>query len=163
MEGQMPLIEFDDPSIQEDVWRIGGDFLRDQSVFPKWTWWVTLTFQRAVSAEHAETSFRLWAKRLARDLVGEHVRVAWALERAPRSHVHALLAMPPEAELTRRALESTWKSDPTAGFTDIVRYDSDRGAAFYLAKKDGWRYDVACPRHRRCRRPKGCLVARASW
>jgi hypothetical protein len=162
----MPLVEFDDQRIstREEPWKVGGDFIRDTQVFGPWTWWATLTFKNRVSDEHADRSLRAWARHLARQVVDDHIGFVWVRESQPRNHFHALLAMPANVQLTWRELDDAWKhSDTAAGFVEIVKYDAARGAAYYIASKDGWTSNVACPRHRRCRRPAGCLVAHSSW
>jgi hypothetical protein len=83
----MPLIEFDDARIGEELWRVGGAFIQR---LQRWTWWVTLTFRDRVSAEHADNSFRDWAKYLARDLAADHVGVVWVREDRPHVHFHTV-------------------------------------------------------------------------
>jgi len=137
-----------------------------------WTWWVTLTFHRWVQRDRARSAFRSWLRGVARDLVGAHVTVAWAIEpnRSGVDHVHGLLAVPDGAELGRDEAEALWRRlDPRAGFSQMVRYrpggasDPRYGAAGYLADKTDWNLTVACNRAPPCRRKGGCLVLRGPW
>jgi hypothetical protein len=159
----MPLVAFDDASIddREPRWKVAGDLIRQ---FAPWTWWATLTFRRIVGEEYADNAFRSWARELARNRVHDHIPVVWVREReAGNFHFHALLAMPGGDELTRRQLHEAWRLDPAAGYTYIVRYTETLGAAYYVGKKDGWDWNVACSRTHACRRRAGCRVAPTSW
>ena len=132
-----------------------------------WTWWITLTFRRWVERDRARSTLRSWLRGVARDLVGEHVTVAWVLEpnRSGVDHAHALLAVPEGKTLDRVSAEALWRRlDDRAGFSKMVRYrtggasDPRYGAAAYLSDKADWNLTVACNRAPPCRRKHGCVV-----
>ena len=109
--------------------RAYGDLLAGYA----WTHFVTLTFERQVSAAAAEDRFRLWIRRL-HSVAGRRVDWFMVLETGGRSdnrHVHALLTNTEHigAERLRAAC--------THSFSHEVRYDPARGAAHYLAKELG--------------------------
>jgi hypothetical protein len=143
-------------------------FVRDVA---SWDWWVTLTHGRWVERDRSRSTLRSWLRGVARDLVGDHVTVAWVLEPNRRGvdHAHVLLAVPEGKTLDRAAAEALWRRlDPRAGFTQMVRYrpgkssDPRYGAAAYLSDKTDWNLTVACNRALPCRR-KGCTVLSGPW
>ena len=146
------------PAVVRQAW---GDFLHARP----WTWWATLTFAYAVTEQHAHAAFRRWCHELARRIAREHVPVAWALEHAGDSwHLHVLLHLPPGSTSTREELHALWREvSSSAGHTDIKRFDSDLGSAWYLSKTPTVDTNVACPRTRLCRRERGCVVAPGPW
>ena len=144
------------------------EYVRDAAA---WTWWTTLTFGRWVERDRSRSTLRAWLRGVARDLVGDHVTVAWVLEpnRSGVDHAHALLAVPDGKDLQRDAAEALWRRlEPRAGFTQMVRYraggssDPRYGAAAYLGNKIDWNLTVACNRAPPCRR-EGCVVLSGPW
>ena len=145
------------------------EYLRDVAT---WTWWVTLTYGGWVPRDRARLTLRSWLSGIARDLVGDHVFVAWVLEPNRRGvdHGHVLLSVPEGRTLERDAAEALWRRlDPLAGFTQMVRYrhggssDPRFGAAAYLGDKADWNVTVACNRALPCRRKRGCTELSGPW
>jgi hypothetical protein len=161
----MMKVAWDDPNIHQDLTRVAGEFFRDCG---PWQWWISLTFRGPVTMGRAEDAFRSWAKKLAQDVVGVHVELAWVLDgNGGHWHYHALLGLPDGASVTAAALDRLWKAtEPgVTGFAHIRAYQGD-GAAFYLGKKiDRYSYSVTtvCPRRPCCRRGKGCVKSRHAW
>lgn len=144
-------------------------FIRDAAA---WTWWVTLTFRRWLPRDRARAALRSWLRGVARDLVSDHVTVAWVLEpnRAGVDHAHVLLAVPDGATLDRTAAEALWRRiDERAGVSQMVRYragganDPRYGAAAYLGSKIDWNVTIACNRAPPCRRKRGCVELGGPW
>lgn len=96
----------------------------------EWSHFVTLTTRLATTPEQLRREFVSgYVRRLARIAQGP---VPWfyVVERsAGMPHLHALLAG--AGDLPLEEVRRAWKH----GFTDAERYDSRRGAAFYLTKE----------------------------
>lgn len=130
--------------------------------YADWTWWANLTFRDDMSEQGALRVLIKWLRYLAKDS-GTHFRVAYAIEAAGQSHhIHALLAFSPKTLFSTRALNQSWRGvDSTTGFTDIRKYDSNRGAAWYLAKEGQCEVGTVCPRPPSCRRRGSCKIAKS--
>ena len=121
------------PSARSEREAEGGTLRRawaDHLTRYEWSHFVTLTTRLAMTPEQLRREFvSSFVRRLARMAQGP---VPWfyVVERsAGMPHLHALLAGADDLSLedVRRA----WKH----GFTDAERYDSKRGAAYYLTKE----------------------------
>ena len=105
-------------------------FVRD--VAP-WTWWITLTFRRWVPRDRARAALRSFFRGVARDLVGDHVMIAWVLEpnRNGVDHAHALLAVP-DGRVLDRSAAGEWGGVEAGGVANVVTVDGGAlaGGAF---------------------------------
>lgn len=150
--------DFDPPGLErakiQSAW---GELIHS---YADWTWWATLTFKKSVTEPVAFRTLKTWLGFMARD-IGKHYRVAFAIEEAGGGHhVHALLAFPIGNQLSAKRLNQAWLQVSTlTGFTDIKRYDSSKGAAWYLAKEVECEVNVVCPRRPSCRRRGRCKIA----
>jgi hypothetical protein len=141
-----------------------GLFIRDLA---PWDYWATLTFSEDVPLDSALAALKRWLRIVAKEMVNAHVPCAWAVETQKRGtwHLHILLAFPGSYHLfdIRRA-DRLWQAlHPLAGFTDFDEYDEEKGAPFYMAKVSEPDFNIACPRHPRCRRKGGCVEAPGAW
>jgi hypothetical protein len=117
-----------DPAALErrDLARAAGCWLNDHA----WDFFATLSFREPMRQSDADRLFRsVWIRRL--DWHAKQAN-AWAQvtssdEAEIRVHIHALVDS--RGRLSSRILESAW----SFGHTRIVRFDPQRGAAFYLA------------------------------
>lgn len=95
-----------------------------------WTHFATLTFRYPASEASGRAQFLRWIRRLQQRSGGP---VGWfyAFERGLGGslHLHALV----EAHLPPKAVQATW----SGGRAEVVPYDRDRGARYYIAK-DIW-------------------------
>ena len=139
-----------------------GSFIQTAA---KWTWWTTLTFRDEVPDAAANAAARDWLRTIARDVTGEHTwfAIGRGLRSAGRPHIHMLLDVDTplfDADLGNHL----WQlADARSGFTQVERYDPERGAAWYLSGHHEWDINVACPRRRACRRARGCKVGPGPW
>ena len=95
-----------------------------------WSHFVTLTFTKEASVELAQREGRRWLRRLeqrAQTPIQSVMLVDWG--GGGRVHLHGLLYG--AEDLTDRVLRATWNR----GWSECPRYDPDRGAVRYLAKK----------------------------
>lgn len=149
---------------RERYWRELGQFIQ---TYAPWTWWATLTFQTDISEVAGELAFRDWARSVAREIVRDHVPIAWAseLQRRGIPAYHALLAVPEGRQgFSASVGHRCWRrAHRSAGHTRIERYDPQRGAAYYAAAHSDWDLNVACPRAAVCRHRNGCLYAPGPW
>lgn len=146
-----------------------GNFI---SGWAKWSWFITLTFERHVSATHASKALKDWLRSVAKT-IGIHFKVAYATEATSDGvlHFHALIDVPTRSEpgddgpfFEPKAATRQWKAlSPSGGFTDIKRYRADGGAAYYLADGTDWDAGHVCTRERSCRRAGGCTHGTAPW
>lgn len=151
------------PRIRRRLWDATGRFIAD---FAKWHTYATLTFDGHVSRELVLRNLRSWFRQLAQDVVGCHMAAAVAVERGGELlHAHVLLGPERNADLLEPGLLNfLWLTDHGAnGFSRLKRYDSSRGAAWYLQKDGDWFVGIICPREPRCRRKNGCLVGPPPW
>ena len=141
-----------------------GRFVHDLA---EWRWWATLTFRHDIGVDRADRAFRRWLRAIARDVVRDHVTVAWATgpQRFGRPHFHVLLAWRWDSLVYDADLgEQLWRwVDHNAGHARVERYDRDEGAAWYQAAHAEWDVNLVCPRSPRCRRNGPCLLAPGSW
>jgi hypothetical protein len=109
----------------------------------KWNWthFATLTFALSATEGSGRAQFLRWIRRLQQRSGGP---VGWfyAFERGLGGslHLHALL----EAPLPAKAAQAAW----SAGRAEVVPYDRDRGARYYIAKDiwtSGLDYDMHLP------------------
>lgn len=146
-----------------------GDFIASRA---KWSWFITLTFECPVSVTHASNALKNWLRGVAKT-IGAHFKVAYATETTSKGvlHFHALIDVPARTEpgddgpfFEPKAATKQWKaSSPSAGFTDIKRYEPTGRAAYYLAKGSEWDFGHVCTRERGCRRAGGCQHGTAPW
>jgi hypothetical protein len=162
-------VAWDDPTINQDhdLARVVGEFFRDCG---PWDWWIGLTFQGPVTQGRAHDVFQSWARKLAQDVVRDHVELAWVLDgNGGHWHYHTLLGLPDAVSVTAAELDRLWKATEPGltGHAHIRAYDSGRGAAFYMGKKTNrYSYSVStvCARRPCCRRPgKGCVKSQHAW
>lgn len=129
-----------------------------------WRWFCTLTFARPIAAVPAHDAFRRWARFLARNLYGSHLKIAWAHGPQARGviHFHALVA-PIDGEVVpvdAGQIADAWHEGPDV---DVQAVHDASGAARYLTRHPSWDLNVACDRSPRCRRGPGCLLAPGPW
>lgn len=116
-------------------------------------WFCTFTFTEDVHPERAVKLFRLFIKRLNRDLYGSHFErrgiagvywvLAWEYQKRGVLHFHALIGA--EQDLNTRARRfdymKLWESfGPPAGFSRIEAIESQEAVQKYVTKyvaKDG--------------------------
>ena len=160
-------VAWDDPRIAPEVSTATAIFIRERC---EWTWWATFTFGREVTPQRASEVFRRFVRYLAQKVVRAHVHVAWVVDdNGGHVHLHTLLSLPPDAlKVTVRGLENVWRvaARGLCGHTHIRKYDEEKGAAEYIAKKTPrrlWGLDIACSRRPRCRRGRGCIRSRSAW
>jgi hypothetical protein len=132
----------------------------------RWRSFAHFTFEHPVSRDDARRKFQDWIRRLARDVVGTHLTVAWSIERGLLGglvHIHALLHV--HANKTTpftEVLERDWPH----GIAAVQDYDDRRRGAWYLvgdiewSGDADWSIDVACDRGNKCRRST-CLEERS--
>jgi len=99
----------------------------------EWDCFGSLTFKEPQSSEGAARRFAGWVRRLEQRSRGE-VHWFYVIEATARdfAHIHCLAR-------TRRPISvvdmrTAWAGD---GYADIVRYDPQRGARYYLVKEAG--------------------------
>jgi hypothetical protein len=144
-----------DPNAAERIARVErrretGEWIRTHAA---WTHFYTLTFAAGVSEDEAVQLHWAWLKVLARrrDLVRDHIRVAYAVERGAgrsgRVHLHGLLAVPAPRLLRVEDARLAWHQlHRFIGFDRFVRYTDGRGGPWYIVKTDEWDIGTACPR-----------------
>lgn len=144
-----------------------GDWIASMA---DWRWYATLTFDRFVSRAHALGTLKKWSRWVAREHVGAHVRLAFAMETTNGAgiwHFHLLLDAlderltdVPSRVLNPRVAEWQWMhSSYAGGFTRFELYQPSGGAAYYLTKTASYDVGIVCPRFEaRCRREGGCRV-----
>lgn len=130
----------------------------------EWDWWITLTFSRWSPSERRAHALRdRWLRCIARQVVRDHLMVAWAGEAAALRvpHFHMVLSLPWDSEVFDPDLgRRLWRCMATdAGHTRIARFERPRAGARYMVEKHLlWDVRVVCPRLVTCRRRHGCRV-----
>ena len=106
-----------------------ADFLNDF----EWDWFGSLTFKEPQSPEGAARRFAGWVRRLEQRSRGA---VHWfhVIEATTRdfAHIHCLATT--RRPISVADIRTAWAGD---GYADIVRYDPQRGARYYLVKAAG--------------------------
>lgn len=106
-----------------------------------WHWFATFTFCCDVSPVVAWKRFRIWRHKMNRDIYGKwyfkhHSGVGWWAVLAPqgsgRLHLHALVTEVQTAD--RKYWRLLWEQMKLCGNANIRSFDSNRGAAWYLAQ-----------------------------
>jgi hypothetical protein len=103
----------------------------------RWSYFATFTAKQRITERHMRHEFAQWIRRQERVSQGP---VHWfavveydAIGEQP--HIHALVAAPPS--LSAVEAERSWHF----GRAQVLPYDRQRGAAYYLPKTFGWNVD----------------------
>ena len=127
-----------------------------------WNLFVTLTFSGSISEKAGLRKFERLVRDLARD-IDHHVHTvySWGPQQREIIHLHALLGGGwGEPIFLRPAdVKNRWR----AGHSVVRVFERGIGGGQYILGHRRWEVNVACPRHRRCRRSGGCVEAPGPW
>lgn len=133
-----------------------------------WGWFITLTFTKDVTKEHARWALKRWIRAMARQVVHGHIKMAWGFEETSldRLHIHLVLECLENPRLFRPRLgRAMWKlTSMSGGISHFRKSRADQPGPEYVVKDGDWDVVIVCARKPRCRRAGcSCVVAKNHW
>ncbi len=112
--------------VVKDAW---ADWLSENW---EWEWYVTLTFRESVGVRRANSLWQLWYKQLVGETKKDVQYVRFEEWQRLRGvpHYHALMLN--VKHVRRVKWNDRWAA--LAGWARVQKYDSNRGAAYYVSK-----------------------------